>query len=402
MKSLFLTSSFPKHSNDVSGVFIRDLAVSLINRGVGVVVLAPHYKGGAFFEVLNGIRVYRFPYFYPFGLQQLAYGAGIIKNIKQSLPLVALVPFFIMAQFVVALWLLRKEKIDVIHAHWSIPQGVIGVLLKKLVKKPCITTIHGSDVFSLKGVFANRFNKVVHLLSDCVTVNSSATADAVKALSRDIPLVSLPMGVDPECFYFKKRCVTSCSEVRKVLYVGRLIEWKGVDYLIKAVALVRRSFPETQLIIVGDGPEMGGLKKIAKDSGLGFDVEFAGSVSHSQVQKYFDTSDVFVLPSIVNDKGETEGLGVVILEAMASGVPVVGSRAGGIPDIVIDGETGLLSIPKDPQSIADCIIQFFSDTNLSSKLSLNARNNVVSNYSWSHISNRLVLLYRQTTDGRLS
>lgn len=393
MKSLFLTSSFPKQSCDVSGVFIHDLAVSLIDKGIDVVVLAPHHKECPFFEVFNGIRVYRFPYFVPFGLQRLAYGAGIIKNIKKSFPLVALVPFFIVSQLAAALWVARKEKIDLIHAHWSIPQGVIGVLLKTLVKKPCITTIHGSDVFSLKGGFANRFNKLVYSLSDCVTVNSSATSDVVKTLSPGVLLSKLPMGVDPDSFYYKDRSSTSYSGVKRVLFVGRLIEWKGVDYLIKAVEIVCKYYPETQLILIGDGPEKPLLENLGNDLGLGQNITFVGNVPHEDVVEYYHASDVFVIPSIVSDSGETEGLGVVTLEAMACGVPVVGSRVGGIPDVVVDGVTGLLSEPKDPQSIAACILRLIDDRELSMILLRQARENVESGYSWSCISDRLVHIY---------
>jgi glycosyltransferase involved in cell wall biosynthesis len=109
---------------------------------------------------------------------------------------------------------------------------------------------------------------------------------------------------------------------------------------------------------------------------------------------YFLTARLFVLPSIVNEKGETEGLGVVLLEAMACGLPVIGSRVGGIEDIIKDGETGLLARPKDSQDLADQIIRLLSDEKLRKKVVKNAHNLISTKFSWKVVANHFIDIYR--------
>ena len=332
MKIVILTSSFPLKYRDPSGIFVYNLAKWISKKGMSVTVLAPHHKGSAFIESSDCFRICRFPYFFPTGLQKLCYGSGIIKNVKKQKPLVFQIPLFFLTQTIAAAYLAKKFKPDLIHAHWSIPQGLTGIIIKKMFHIPCITTIHGSDVFAMGHSLIKLLNRWVIQKSDICTVNSSATAQAAKTLTGRKDVVTIPMGVDTDFFRYKgkQEGLKNKSGVKRkvILYVGRLIDWKGVDFLIKSIPKILGRFPESKLFIVGDGPERQRLNKISEDLGINDNVVFTGRLSQEEIRNYYSVADVFVLPSIVNDKGETEGLGVVLLEAMSCGVPVIGSNVG--------------------------------------------------------------------------
>jgi len=398
MKVCLLTSSFPRNAEDPAGIFIYHLAKWLARKNVDVSVLAPHDSGCQFFEAGENFRIFRFPYFYPFRFQKLCYGAGIFQNIKSRRILLSQVPLFFLSEMIAGAMLSKKLQPHVIHAHWSIPQGVTGVIAKKILGIPCITTIHGSDVFAMKAPLPGLLNRWVLRKSDICTVNSDQTARITRNISGRDDIVRIPMGVDVDFFKntgkrqeLKKRLGISG---RIVLYVGRLIDWKGVNDLILAMPKVLTEFPDATLLIAGDGPERKVLNQLAEDPGIRGKVCFAGVRSQAEIREYYSAADVFVLPSIENSDGETEGLGVVLLEAMSCGVPVIGSNVGGIGDIVKHETTGILVPQKDPGAIAQGILRIFEDERLKTKLVLNGRRFVETHFSWDVVSDRFIHLYK--------
>ena len=396
MNVCILTSSFPRNPEDPAGIFVYNLAKWLAKKNINITVLAPHHKGCKFIETRDAFTIFRFPYFFPFGLQKLCYGSGIIKNINEKKPLFLQIPFFFLSQAICASVLIKKLRADIIHAHWSIPQGLIGVVSKKILNIPCITTLHGSDIFSMKNPQMKALNAWILTQSDSCTANSTQTTGAAEHLCCRKDLIQIPMGVDTEFFAIsdEQRKLTMGSSGRNVIYAGRLIDWKGVEYLIKAMPKVIRRYPDTQLTIVGDGPERERLFQSAKESGMQDHLIFTGSLSQEELRRYYTTADVFVLPSIVNGIGETEGLGVVLLEAMACGVPVIGTDAGGICDIIKHETTGLMVPQKHPAAISDSILRLFEDHDLRSKLIDNGRRLVETHFSWDIISDRFIQIYR--------
>lgn len=396
MKVCLLTSSFPRNPEDPAGIFIYHLAKWLAKKNINVCVIAPHDGGCKFFETRDDFKIIRFPYFLPLHLQKLCYGSGIIKNIKEEKVLFFQVPFFFLSQILYATLTAKKFKADIIHAHWSIPQGFTGLFIKTVLNIPCITTLHGSDVFSLRKGFMNALNTRVIRQSDAVTANSSQTAGAAKHLSYRKVVFQIPMGVDTDFFKKSEDQLDLRKEAGKgriVLYVGRLIDWKGVDYLISAMPEVLSKYSDTRLIIAGEGPDRYQLEQLAKKSGHGDKITFRGSLSQEALKDCYAQADVFVLPSIENDAGETEGLGVVLLEAMASSVSVIGSHVGGIGDIVKHETTGLLVPQKNPTAIAHGIIRLFEDNELRKKLTESGRQLVEEQFSWDVVSDRFIQLY---------
>jgi len=398
VKVCVLTSSFPRFKGDPAGIFIYNLCLQLIKKGVDIEVIAPHHHGCKFFENWDGIKIHRFPYFYPFKYEKLCYGAGILQNVRQSVPAMVQLPFFIIAEILYSLWRIKRGKTDVIHAHWSLPQGLTGMLCRYIYGVPCVTTIHGSDIYGLRVPLINALNTKVIQCSDVCTANSKPTARAIREISgrKDVEIV--PMGINPSFFKLSSevRDLRKRLEVggKAILFVGRLIDWKGTEYLIKALPKILETYPGTKLLLVGSGPQKTRLINLSRSLGITNAVLFMGEVSQEELRKFYSLATVFVLPSIVNDKGETEGLGVVLLEAMACGLTVIGSNVGGIPDIISDGETGLLAIPKDPDDLAQKIIRLLSGESLRKSLIKNGLNLVQNNFSWEVIADKFETLYR--------
>ncbi|MCD6264956.1 MAG: glycosyltransferase [Deltaproteobacteria bacterium] len=392
-----LTTSFPRFKGDPAGIFIYNLCLQLIEKGIDIEVIAPHDHGCEFLENWDGIRIHRFPYFYPFKYQRLCYGAGILQNVRQSVPAMVQLPFFVIAEILYSLRTIKRCKTDLIHAHWSMPQGLTGVLCRYIYGVPCVTTIHGSDIYGLRLPLINALNAKVIQCSNACTANSKLTGRASREISSRGDIEIIPMGIDPS-FFKRSREVGHLRKRfgvggKSILFVGRLIDLKGIDYLIKAVPKVLERYPKTKLLLVGSGPQKDRLINLSRSLGITNTVLFIGELGQEELPKFYSLATVFVLPSVVNEKGETEGLGVVLLEAMACGIPVIGSNVGGIPDIISDGETGLLATQKDPDDLAQKIIRLLSDERLRTVLIENGLSLVRNNFSWEVIADKFITIY---------
>ena len=390
MKVLVLTSSFPKKENSHEGGFIFELIKKLHDRGFVPLVLTPHFSGGKKCEIFSGIQVSRFPYFYPYHYERLAYGSGILFNLKKYPSTFFSVIPFILAEFVGSLRMIAKNNVHLINTHWLIPQGLIGALMRFFFHIPHVATVHGSDlnILTRHKILAPLAQFIIRN-SDMITVNSTYMRRKMESLVSDCSskIRIIPMGVDPAKFHefifcdMKKKYKTS----HIILSVGRLIDWKGTIYLINAIPDVIRKYPDTMLLIAGSGPEHDTLIQRVQELGLKNSVAFLGVISNEELHSYYNSADVFVLPSI-NKDGKTEAFGVVLLEAMASGCPVIGSNVGGIPDIIIDGETGFLVPEQDPGMLAERILQILSDENLREQFRQNGLTRVREKFSWVKIS----------------
>ena len=398
MKVCMLTTSFPRFKGDSAGIFVYHLAAVLAQKGIEVNVIAPGDRGADYFEYWDNIHIYRFPYFLPRKYQQLGYRDGLLNNLRNSRWALAQTPSFILAEFLYLLYILKKKRIDLIHAHWSLPQGLLGIMAKYTLKVPCVTTLHGSDIFGLRRPIFKSLNKLAIAHSDVCTANSRASVAMASKISGRENSRLIPMGVNPIQFQKTAEVVDLRKKLQLtgevILSVGRLIDLKGTDYLIKAVNGVLLEFPRAKAIIIGSGPRKNHLLKLTRDLQLENKIVFLDKVPHAELVKYYSLADVFVLPSIINEFGETEGFGVVLLEAMACGLAVIGSNVGGIPDIIKDGETGLLVRPKDPQDLSNQITRLLSDANLREKLVLNAQRLITDKFSWESIADRFMKIYR--------
>jgi len=179
----------------------------------------------------------------------------------------------------------------------------------------------------------------------------------------------------------------------KILFVGRLVERKGVEYLIKAFKEIEKDFPDYKLHIVGEGPLKKSLEFLSKRLGIEDKVKFLGFISDKELVKEYLTSTLFVLPAIIDSRGDTEGLGVVLIEAMYFGLPVIASSVGGISDIVKDEYNGLLVREKNIEELAIAIKRLLENGKLRNEISRNAKDFIKTRFSWEKIINDFEKLY---------
>jgi len=394
--ALVLASTFPRWKGDTTPSFVYELSRRLADKGRKIAALAPHSGKSAKYEKIDSIEIHRFQYFIPANLQKVAYGAGIIPNVKSS-PLAMLqVPFFLLSEYIKASSLIRKYNPNIIHAHWLLPQGVIAAMLKKKDTK-LIITIHGSDLFPLKNLFFRAIQRNVLKNCDTCTVNSEATKnELLKRFPEFKDKVDvIPMGVDTKMFS-KKNIKLKFNEYKNkkiILFVGRLNEQKGIDYLIKAMKIVNAKISNSILLIIGEGGYKKELQKIADNLNLD-NVEFLGGINQKELADYYNLADVFVLPSVTSRIG-TEGQGLVLLEAMACGTPVIGTETGGIKFMIRNNDNGILVKERSQDELGNAILKIFSDVKLRKKLSKNGIIFVKKNYSWEIVAEKFDEIYRK-------
>src|SRR3989344_3251708 len=274
MKTVLVTATtFPRWANDTEPGFVFELSRLLAKKGHNIVVLAPHYPGAKKFELMGDLKVYRFPYFYPLRYQRLCYEGGILENMKKSFLAKVQAPFLLVSEYFHIARIIKKEKIDIIHAHWIIPQGFLAALIKKFHKIPYIATAHAGDVFPLRNGFLKKIAAFAIRNSFCVTANSTFTKNSIFGIYGKKDVEIIPMGVDLGNFNPENKD----GQLRKkygiknefLLFVGRLAEKKGVEYLIRAMPDVIRNLPKAKLMIIGDGLEKERLVNLANELKLG-------------------------------------------------------------------------------------------------------------------------------------
>ncbi len=247
------------------------------------------------------------------------------------------------------------KKYDVIHCHFG-PMGRQLAFLKDILPQvKLITQFHGYDVSSY--VLKNGENAYDELFAkgDCFLPVSDYFKNKLESwhCPSDKTRI-LYCGVYLNQFQYRENPFQFDQKVN-LLYLGRLVEKKGVEYVIEAVARLNVRFPQLRCLIVGDGDRRQGLEEQVKRLSLEKMIEFAGSVDSVQARKYFEQADLFVSPSITSERGDEEGLVVTIKEAMATGVPVISTNHASIPEMIVDGFNGFLVPEKDFSSIAEKI-----------------------------------------------
>jgi len=388
---LVLTSTFPRWQGDNEPPFVFELCRRLGSE-FDILVLAPHADGAKRFEKMGNIEVMRFRYFFS-RWEKLAYQGGILANLKQSRWRYLLLPFFFLSQLA-ALWqILRHRPVDLIHAHWLIPQGLTAVLAGVFIKNmpPVICTSHGGDLLGLNGRWMNLLKRWVIRRTSALTVVSNAMANCALALGA-IPeqLQTISMGVDTEALFTPD--LAGCRANNEILFVGRLVEKKGCTYLLEAMPEILKQHPEARLNVVGSGPEEDALKQQVGRLGIAQAVNFHGAVSNAEIPCLYRQATVFVAPFVITAQGDQEGLGLVLVEALACECPVVVSDMPAIRDVVIDGVTGLVCKQRDSADLAAKVCFLLNHPDQGEKLGKVGRQHVQENFDWSVISRRYAAL----------
>ena len=403
---VFVTSTFPRWNGDGSAPFMLDLARELRVLDWDVGVLAPHAPGAATDEIMDGVRVHRFRYAWPTTAQTLCYDGGVLPNLRKNRALAAQVPLLVAAEFSTTVRHLVRRRPAIVHSHWLLPQGFVAAVAARMTVTPHVATAHGSDLTALRGGIARAFKRLAINWSDAVTANSSLTEAELARLGAGSSRVArIPIGarVPPDVNATEVRALRSA--LRRgggplVLFVGRLLEQKGVADLLDAIAIARQQLPDITLACVGDGPDRDRFEMLARRCGIADRVSFVGAVSPSRVAEYLRCADVFAGPSKTSDQGVAEAQGVVYSEAMLAGLPVIACDSGGVRDLVRDGETGLLVCEGDPTAIAGAIVRLHANPTLVHQLSERGREAARDGYCMPATALRFSRLYESVLAGR--
>ena len=383
---LILTSTFPRWEDDEDPPFVFELCDRLKTE-YHIHVLAPHFPGASKEEDFTGIHVQRFRYFFaPF--ETLAYHGGILAKLKKNPFQYGLLPFFFMGELYAVIQMLRHHRFHLIHAHWLIPQGLVAVLACYWTgsKIPLLFTSHGGDLFGLQGTIMNRIKRWVIIKSQALTVVSRNMIEAVERLGAPHKKSCvIPMGVD-----LKTRFVP--SETMRIndnlLFVGRLVEKKGLHYLIHALPLILKRYPQVTLRIAGGGPEKINLERASVELGVREHVRFLGAVKNELLPALYQTSGVLVFPSVIADDGDREGFGLVLVEALGCECPAIVTDLPAMQDIIEDGKTGLVVPQKNIRKLAEKVILLLEDQKLRESLGREGRKYVAIRYDWGTIASQ--------------
>jgi glycosyltransferase involved in cell wall biosynthesis len=260
-----------------------------------------------------------------------------------------------------------------------------------------VITSHGTDLFLIDRVpAAARLAGPIFRAAAEVTVISSPLVSRAERLGVARDRISvIPMPIDRAVATAIERPLDAASPRDRLLFVGRLVERKGAAFAVRALAELAQRGTRARLVIVGEGPERAALIELADSLGVRDRLELTGVLSPSEVRSQYAMGGIFVMPAVTDWKGEQEGFGMVIVEAMAYGLPVVASRSGGIPDIIRDGENGLLVPERDGVALADAIERVIHDGELAARLATAARDDVRHRFAPARIATAFDTVYRR-------
>jgi len=389
-KILVITSTFPRWQGDKEPPFVYELSQRLAEHYT-VHVLAPHTFGAALTELFGKLKVTRFSYFFQ-KYQTLAYGGGILPNLKQNRWRYLLVPFFIIAEWFALVRLLRQEKFDLIHAHWLVPQGLVAMLALAFFKKAplFICTSHGGDLFGLQGKLFKKIKQLVLKRATVLTVVSQTMRKTAVSLGAEAAKVQvIPMGVNIKTQFIPP---LTAQRENSLLFVGRLVEKKGLHYLLMALPLIIKQHPNMTLTLIGHGPEEPKLKKQVTDLKLNQYVKFLGAVENDQLPAWYQSSKIVIFPSIVAADGDREGFGLVLVEALGCECAVAASDLAAMQDILKDQENALIFKQKNAQDLADKVNELLGNPQWCVSLGKRGRQDMLTRYDWEIITEKYRLL----------
>lgn len=390
---LVLSSTFPRWENDTEPAFVFELSRRL-SPFFDITVLSPRTPGSKSEELMAGLKVVRFPYFFR-SLEKLAmHGGGILSRLRSNPLNYLLVPFFLAGQLRALISLLRRDKFALIHAHWLIPQGMVAVwgLFLSGCRGPLVCTSHGGDLFALRGAIFQRLKLWIMDRSQALTVVSQAMQSTMVKLGVAIEKIQvISMGVD------LKQNFTALPAGKRgnseLLFVGRLVEVKGLHVLLEAMPILLARKPDIRLSVAGAGPMEAQLRRQASRLNISDNVNFLGMVHQSQLPELYRKATLAVLPFVVTKTGVQEGFGLVVVEAMGCGCPVIAGDLPAMHDSIIHGENGLLVPSGNPDALAEAILSALDDLDLCFRLAAEARKRVVQKFDWEVIAEKYKCLY---------
>jgi glycosyltransferase involved in cell wall biosynthesis len=405
IKLCIITHSYPRFEGDWRSNFIESLARAYAKNDVDVTVFVP-YAVNFNREPIDddGVKIVSYKYA-PFrSLHTIGYGHSMKSDLIIDVQDLLLMPFLLFVGMIRFAALLRKEKFDVIQAHWAVPNTLIAVFGRALAfsRAKIFTSFPGSDVTVITrlGWIGRIFAKII-ARSDYLSCNSSdLKEDLVKAGLDESRIDFVIYGVDDQKIFFSEKERTALRSAWGVsgddsvlLLIGRFVPKKGFSTAFQALKYITELRKNVKLIVVGDGPLKSEYLAILERDRTASYVRFIGEIPTHELGNYYSACDIFLMPS---RRLPSDGLNVVVPEAMACGRAIVASRVGGNDLVVFDGINGYLHDENDPKQLAQCVLKLVEDPELKNEMGSNSLKLVRDRFTWNAIVKYYLERYRDT------
>lgn len=394
---LVVASTFPASDSDAVPAFVKDQikAMKQVDSSLEFSVLAPHdiRSSTKKFTKHEAYDEYRFHYAWPHRIEKLAGQGGIMPNLQANALNYLLIPGLFLFEGIALYRLTRKLRPDLLYAHWFTPQAVIARIVGGLTHTPFVFTTHASDVavwhkipvigkaivrWSTRG--ASRFTAVSERSMDKLA-NFFTTREWNQLKERSL---LVPMGVD-----LILEPPNKPVHKNSIMFVGRIAEKKGLQYLLPAFKELLHDVPDATLTVAGDGPWLNRLKKQAGNLGLTEpQVTFPGYTTGAAKQNLINSQLVYVVPSIIADDGDAEGLPVTLMEGLAAGKLCIATNESGADNVLTDGKDGFLVPQKNSEALAAALKKaLLLDNAKKEQMESNARR-TAEQFSWPVIAKK--------------
>jgi len=399
MKVLVISHMYPSTFSKVYGIFVHKQVKALVNKGVKVKVVSPipwtpfpinclskkwnRYSKISQKMIYEGIEIYYPRYLvFPKTLFFASSGERMFNGIQETVRKIY-----------------KNFKFDIVHSHDALPDGYAGLKISQKYKKPLIITIHGKD-FQQTIFKNNKYKKIVKNIID-FSAKIIIVSEKLKNIGKNnlkihpSKMIKISNGINLNDIcrnikgsigeYRKKRLILSVSYLKKI---------KGIDLNLQAIAKLKGKYPDIIYLIIGEGKERKQLEKLVKELNLQNMVIFIGEVSHCKAMQYMALCDILSLPSW------NESFGVVYIEAMAHGKPVIGCQGEGIEDFVEHKKTGLLVKTRDVDSLVEALDFLLSHPDKAKEIGNRARRFVLKDYTWEKTAEKTIKVYKEVLNNK--
>ncbi len=407
MRVAVLAHSFPRFPGDGHGTFVKSLSEALARRGHRVWAVIP-FDPAIRSDPRTPLTVRPFRYVWPDRCHRLGYSRTLQRDLGLKLWALAESPLYFACAERALARLVRSEGIDLIHAHWILPNGYVAARVARATGVPYVVTLHGSDVFMaernrLFSALARRALAGAAHVTSC-SAELSARLLAVAGEEHASKVVLVPNGTERSAARAGAgRADAGAAGMpagcRPVVAVGRLVDKKGFRHLLDAAPRILERVPEARIVLGGGGPLERPLREQARRLGIEDAVVFTGALDHGRALELLAGAEVVVMPSVRDPRGNVDGLPIVVLEAMAAGRPVVASDVSGLPLAIEDGRTGLLVPAGRPEAIADAVVALLEDPERARALGERAKARIESELNWDAVAAIHDRLYRRAAGG---
>jgi glycosyltransferase involved in cell wall biosynthesis len=421
-----LTSSYPKYPGETTAPFIEEIAAGLVRRGHTVHVVAPFHRDVRRAPVERGVHLHFFRYSPTERLNVWGYAESLHADVSVKSRTLMAAPLALGASLRALLrvtsaeqdqhdpdssFYARRSPFDLIHAHWVLPNAVPAALAARLRGLPLVISLHGSDIFLAEQAVPLALTAGMTMRSAAMVTACSGDLRerAVRLGAPPAHVEVIPYGVDPQAF---RPDAAAAAEVRAelglpaaaplIVTVSRLVYKKGLTYLLEAFPAVLAEHPCATLVLAGYGDLRDELERRAHELGVAAHVRFPGQLERARAARYISAADVYVVPSVRDQRGNVDGLPNALLEGMGAARPIVASCVAGIPEVITDGEHGLLVPERDPHALAAAISRLLGDRALAARLGAAARRRITTELTWDQTAARFEAVYRRAVDDRVT